>query len=330
MSARLQLTLACGDYEIVRALKDGTVKPDGIELTVLTEMDSNTRHHRFLQGREFDVAELSACSYVIARGLGQDFQALPVFLHRRFRHGAVYINTSKSIREPRDLNGRTIGAKSWTASAILWMRGILESEYGVDLRSITWLTDLDEHVVGFRPPEDFNVSRIPESAGIEDMLVAGDVDALLHPDIIQPMIDGDPRVARLFADYRAEQIRYYRKTQIFPIMHVLGIKPEIVERHPWVPLNLMAAFNKAKAIAMRRLENPRIVPLVLFREAWEEQQQIFGPDPWEYGLGARNTKNLETLVGYCRSQGLISRPLALDQLFLNPTAGHKRDGVFRY
>jgi 4,5-dihydroxyphthalate decarboxylase len=330
MSARLPLTLACGDYEIVRALKEGSVEPDGIELTVLTQMDSNTRHHRFLQGREFDVAELSACSYVIARGLGQPFMSLPVFLHRRFRHGAIYINTTKGISRPSDLNGRTLGAKSWTATAILWMRGILESEYGVDLRSITWLTDLDDHVEGFEPPKDFKVRRIGDDQSIERMLAEGEVDALLHPDIIQPIVDGDPRVARLFPDYPQEQVRYYQKTGIFPIMHVLGILPEIVERHPWVPMNLMEAFTKAKAIAMRRMDNPRIVPLVLFREAWEEQQEIFGADPWEYGLGPRNVKNLETLVGYCYDQGLIGRRLELDELFLNPTAGSKRDGVFRY
>jgi 4,5-dihydroxyphthalate decarboxylase len=330
MSAKLPLTLACGDYEIVRVLKEGTVKPDGIELTVLTQMDSNTRHHRFLQGREFDVAEMSACSYVIARGMGQAFTSLPVFLHRRFRHGSIYINTTKGIRSPKDLNGRTLGAKSWTTTAILWIRGILESEYGVDLRSITWLTDLDDHVKDFKPPKDFKVRRIPHDQSIESMLVEGEVDALLHSDIIQPMLDGDARVARLFPDYRQEQVRYYQKTGIFPIMHVLGILPEIVERHPWVPLNLMAAFNQAKAVAMRRMENPRIVPLVLFREAWEEQQEIFGPDPWEYGLGPRNVKNLETLVGYCHDQGLIPRKLGLDELFLNPTAGAKRDGIFRY
>jgi len=330
MSTRLQLTLACGDYEIVRALKDGSVVPDGIELVVLTGTDSNTRHHRFLQGGEFDVAELSACSYLIARGMGHALTSLPVFLHRRFRHGAFYVNTTKGIRRPKDLEGRKIGAKSWTASAILWMRGILQSEYGVDLRSITWLTDLDEHIEGFVPPKDFKVSRIPDDRSIEDMLVAGEIDALLHPDIIQPMEDKDPRVARLFADFRGEQVRYFQKTSIFPIMHVTAIKPEIVERHPWVPYNLVTAFNKAKGIAMQRMENPRVVPLVLWREEWEAQRELFGRDPWEYGLTPGNIRNLETLVGYAHGEGLIPRRMRLDELFLNPTAGAKRDGIFRY
>lgn len=329
MANRLSLTLACGDYEIVRALKDGTVKPDGIDLTVLTQMDSNTRHHRFLKGREFDVAEVSACSYVTARGQELPFQALPVFLHRRFRHGAMYINTTKGIKHPRDLEGRRIGVKAWQASAVLWMRGILASEYGVPLKSISWVTDLDEHVDRPSPP-GFNITSAPDNTSVEDMLVEGKLDGLLHPDLLPQMTAKDPRIARLFPDFRGEQIAYFKKTGLFPIMHVLGILPEIVVKYPWVPHNLLNAFNKAKTMAMQRMDNPRVVPLALWREAWEEQEEIFGADPWEYGLGPRNVKNLETLVGYCHEHGLIERPIPLDELFLNPGTGHKREGLFRY
>ena len=330
MSKKLHLTIACGDYEIIRPLKDGRVQADGIELTFLTDMDSNTRHHRFMHGQEYDVAELSACTYLIARGMGQEMMSLPVFLHRRFRHGAMYVNTKAGIRTPRDLNGRTVGAKSWTATAILWMRGILESEYGVDLRSITWLTDLDEHIEGFTPSHDFKVSRIRDDRSIEDMLVTGEVAALLHPDIIEPMEARDPRVARLFPDFRGEQIAYFRKTGIFPVMHVTVVKPAVLERHPWVAHSLMVAFNRAKAITMKRMENPRMIPLALWREEWETQREVFGPDPWQYGLTPANVHNLETMIGYAHDQGLIPRRLRLDELFLNPTAGAKRDGIFRF
>ena len=328
MSARLPLTLACGDYEIVRALRDGSVKPDGIELTVLTEMDSNTRHNRFLKGREFDAAEVSSCAYITAKGQGLPFTALPVFLHRRFRHGFIFVNTGKGIRQPKDLIGRKVGLKSWQNSALTWLRGILEHEYGVAHRSIEWVCDLDEHVA-FTPPAGLQLARVRDDQSVEAMLAEGEIDALLHPDIIEPLLARDPRVGRLFPDYRAEQIRYFQSTGIFPIMHFLGLNPELVERHPWVPLNLQIAFDKAKAIAMKRIENPRRMPIVLAMEALEEQQEIFGPDPWEYGLGARNRKNLETLVGYCHEQGLTPRRLTLDELFLNPSVGAKRDGVFR-
>ena len=328
--ADLKLTLACGDYEITRPLTDGSVKAEGIEFVPDTRYGAKERHWAMAKEDAYDICEFNAPAYVMARDRGRAWTALPVFAHRRFRHGAMYINTGKAIAGPQDLAGRKVGVKSWTATAILWMRGILESEHGVPLRSIDWLTDLDDHVEGFSPPQDFRVTRIGADRDIETMLAEGEVDALLHPDIIKPMVDGDPRVARLFPDVRAEQISYYRKTGIFPIMHVLGLRPEIVERHPWVPASLMTAFDKAKALAMRRMDNPRIVPLALWREAWEEQREIFGPDPWEYGLGPANVKNLETLVGYCHAQGLTSRRLTLDELFLNPTAGAKRDGVFRY
>ena len=190
------------------------------------------------------------------------------------------------------------------------------------------MSDLDEHVA-FTPPKGLKLSGIRDDQSIETMLAEGEVDALLHPDLIEPMLAKDPRVARLWPDYRGEQINYFKKTGIFPIMHVLGLKPELVERHPWVPHNLMIAFNKAKTMAMQRMANPRMVPLVLYLEAWEEQQEIFGADPWAYGLTPANAKNLETLVGYCHEHGIIERQLTLDELFLNPTAGAKRDGKFR-
>ena len=141
---KLQLTLACGDYEIVRALKEGIVQPDGIELTILTGMDSTTRHWRFLRNNEFDVAEVSSSSYIVSRDRNMPFRAIPVFLHRRFRHGFIFINKTKGISKPTDLIGRRVGVKSYQVSAILWLRGILEHEYGVPHTSIEWFSERDD------------------------------------------------------------------------------------------------------------------------------------------------------------------------------------------
>ena len=151
MPKNIPLTLACGNYEIVRALKDGVVAPDGIDLTILTDMDSTTRHWRFLREGHFDVAETSCSSYIVARDAGLPITAIPVFLHRRFRHGFVFINTSKGIKSPKDLIGKKIGIKSFLVTAIHWMRGILEHEYGVPVKSIYWVAELDEDVE-FTPP----------------------------------------------------------------------------------------------------------------------------------------------------------------------------------
>ena len=328
MSKRIPLTLACGDYEIVRALKEGTVAPDGIELTLLTDMDSSTRHWRFLRNREFDVAEASASSYLAARGQGHPFQAIPVFLHRRFRHGFVFINTGKGIRKPADLVGRRIGVKSFLTTATLWLRGILEHEYGVPHRSIEWYAELDEDI-DFAPAPGLKIVRLPQEKSVETMLAEGEIDALLHSDLIKPFLAKDPRVARLFPDHKREEIAYYRKTGIFPIMHVMGIKTELLDRHPWIAVNLYNAFEKAKALAMRRMENPRIVPLAWYREAWEEQQELLGADPWTYGLTPQNVKTLETLIGYSHEQGLIDRAIPVDELFVNVLPGRKRGEEFR-
>jgi 4,5-dihydroxyphthalate decarboxylase len=326
--SKLPLTLACGEYEIVRALMDGAVEPDGIDLNVLTEMDSTTRHWRFLRNREFDLAEVSCSSYLTARDQDLPFDAIPVFLHRRFRHGFIFINTGKGIRTPQDLAGRKIGLKQFQATAIVWMRGILQHEYGVPLDTIEWFCELDE-TIDFEPPRHFKITHLPQERSVERMLADGELDAVLHPDLIHPLLEQDTRVARLFPDYRREETAFYQKTGIFPIMHVLGIRREVIERHPWVAITMFNAFEKAKGLAMKRLTNPRIVPLAWYREAWEEQEKLLGPDPWEYGLTKNNRFNLDTLIGFACEQGLIRRKPALDELFIDIFQGRKRGVEFR-
>jgi 4,5-dihydroxyphthalate decarboxylase len=321
---KIELTLACGDYEIVRPLKDGEVKPDGIDLTVLTSMPPSPRHWRFLRKQEYDMAEVSCSGYLAARDQGLPFHALPVFLHRRFRHGFIFINNGKGIKKPADLIGRKVGSKAFLFTACVWIRGILEHHYGVPQKSIDWYTELDEDVE-FTPPPGLRVTRLRHEQDSEAMLAEGELDALIHPDLIKPLLSNDPRVGRLFPDYKAEEFAFYRKTGIFPIMHVLGIRQDVVDKYPWVAVNMYRAFQEAKAIAMQRMVNPRIVPLAWYREAWEEQEQVLGHDPWEYGLTDKNRHVLESLIGFAHEQGLISRPIPLDQLFLDVTQGRKRE-----
>src|SRR5476651_2165868 len=228
MSKKLALTFACGDYEIVRPLIDGRVQADGVDLTILTNMDSATRHWRFLRGREFDVAEVSASSYLAALNNDWPFRAIPVFLHRRFRHGFMFINTTKGISKPADLKGRKIGVKTMMTTAVLWMRGTLEHEYGVPLKSIEWFAELEDDVA-VKLPTDLKLKPLPDNKSVETMLAEGELDAVLHSDLIKPFLAKDPRVARLFPDHKSEEIAYYRKTGIFPIMHVLGLRQSLVE-----------------------------------------------------------------------------------------------------
>jgi len=320
MSKQVHLTLACGDYEIIRALKEGTVKPDGIEMTVLTDMTSDIRHWRMIRNHEFDVAELSMSNYLMAKYIGLPFAAIPVFLHRRFRHGFIFLNATKNIRKPTDLVGKKVGLRNFQATANLWIRGILEHEYQVPHKSIQWFKQ-DEEEVEWSPPSGLYIQRVAAEKNVERMLVEGELDALIHPELIQPILDKDKRVTRLFSSYRDLEIEYFKRTGIFPIMHTTAIKQEVVEKYPWVPINLMQAFEKSKTAAYNRMENPRIVPLAWFRHFLEEQDEILGADPWVYGLGDNNRKNLEMLMQYSQEQGLLGRKMALDELFIN-TAGH--------
>lgn len=314
MNAKLHLTLAAGDYESIRALKEGAVQPEGIELTILTDMTPEVRHARMLRGRQFDVAELSMSNYMVAKDEGLPFVAIPVFLHRRFRHGFVFINSSKGINNAKDLIGKKVGVGSYHATANLWMRGILEHEFGLPHNAIHWFKEFEEKIP-WQAPAGLRIEKVPPGKNIVDMLLDGELDAVIDPEVIQPVAVKDRRVRRLFPNYRELEIDYFKRTGIFPIMHTTAIKQEIVERHPWVPQALMKAFEASKQRTYKRLENPRIVPLAWFRSFIEEQEQIFGADPWIYGLGEANRKNIATLMQYSHEQGLIRRKLALEELF---------------
>ena len=314
MSSRLPLTLACADMEIIRPLKEGLVRPEGIDLTVVTNMDSVERHSRFLKGNEFDVAEISLSSFMIARDQNFPAAAIPVFMSRRFGHGFIYINTGKGIRTPADLIGRKVGVKQLQFTVNVLIRGILQHEYGVPQTSIEWVSEFEE-LLDFTPPPGMKITRLNDGQSVEKMLAAGEIDAMMHPDRIAPIRKKDPRVGQLFPNFKDDEIAYFRKTGLFPIMHLMAIRQEVVESHPSAVVNLFNAFNESKKIAMKRMESPRQVPLVWYRAAWEEQEEIIGPDPWEYGGTERNVKNVNTIAGYAHDQGLTRRKYTFHDLF---------------
>ena len=320
MASRLKLTVACGDYEIVRALKDGVVEADGIELILLTGMGPRERHWRLARRDEFDVCEENVGAYFMARDRGHPLTAIPVFMHRRFRHGFVFINTQAGITAPKDLIGKKVGGTNFQPASNIWMRGILEEHYGVPHRGITWMVDRSEDVP-FTPPAGLRIEMKGSEKSLSNMLADGDLPAMISPTIPAPFVQGDKRIARLFPDYKQIEIDYFRATGIFPIMHVTTVKQEIVDKYPWVPTNLVKAFEAAKQIAYRRVANPRMIPLAWVRTAVEEQEEILGSDPWAYGLNPANRKNLETVLRYTHQQGLIRNPMPLDELFADTDLG---------
>src|SRR5665213_2205298 len=272
MPKKLSLTLAMGDNEIVRPLISGKVAVDGVDLTILTDMDSATRHWRFLRNGEFDAAEVSSSSYLAARDNDWPFRAIPVFLHRRFRHGFMFINTSKGISKPSDLKGRKIGVKTMMTSAILWMRGILQHEYGVPLNSIEWFAELDDDVE-VRLPPDIKYTRLPDDKSVETMLAEGELDAVFHSDFVKPFLAKDKRVARLFPDHKVEEMAYYQRTGIFPIMHVVGIRKALRRNILGSPSICSVPLTRRKTLPCNAwpirasCRSPGIVPLGKSRSA---------------------------------------------------------------
>ena len=311
---KLKLSLLCGDYEIVRALKDGTVKPEGMELEVGGYPGASAIHDRVARGKACDINEYNGGHYVVQKAHGRDdITAIPVFLHRRFRHGFIYVNTSKGIMKPSDLAGRRVACRTIGAAAAYWMRAHLE-EHGAPHSSITWVIESPDEA-SEQAPKELKIEVVPRGKKVEDMVLEGEVDAIIQPNVNRACAEGDPRIRRLWPDYKAVELEYYRRTGLFPIMHVTTVPTRLVEKHPWIVRSLTLAFEESKQLAYRRLANPRNVPLVFFRSYWEEERSTFGSDPWEYGLSELNQRNYDTLVGYVHDQVLVGTRPTLADLF---------------
>ncbi|CAN0442098.1 unnamed protein product, partial [Phaeothamnion confervicola] len=231
--ADLQLKLACGDYELTRPLVSGAVKPDGIELVPDTRFLARDRHWAMSQHNAYDVCEFNAPAYIMARDSGVAWTALPVFAHRRFRHGFVFVNPASGIREPKDLIGKRVGGLNFTPAGNVFIRGVLEEEYGVPHRSIHWFTRRGEDIA-FEPHAGLRIDRLGPEENMDDMLADGRLDARMEPEYPTAFLAGDPRCVQLFADPKSVETDYFKRTGIFPIMHVTVVRREILDQHPWV------------------------------------------------------------------------------------------------
>ncbi|MGH6741297.1 MAG: ABC transporter substrate-binding protein [Bradyrhizobium sp.] len=315
MASRLQLTIACDDFDHIRTLMDGTIKPQGIDLVFITELTNPERHGRMVRDLAFDICELNMPTYLIARAAGVPITAIPIFLFRRFRHGHVFVNRDAGIASPKDLIGKRIGSTTLQPASNVWINGILQEHHGVPFREQTWVLERDEDAP-FTPPPWLKIEQVPRGKTAISMLLNGELPAAMTPQTPKPILDGDQRIARLFPNYVERERAYYQATGIFPIMHVTAIKNELVERYPWVPMMLCRAFEEAKHLAYQRMANVRVVPLPWFAAHWEEERKLFGPDPWAYGLSETNRKVIDTVVRYANEQGLISRRMPADEIFV--------------
>ncbi len=248
MAAKIRFSVAIGDYEIIRALKEGAVEADGLELVVLTGHGPRERHWRMARNQEFDVCEFNVGGYLMSRDHGDPLAAIPVFLHRRFRHGFAFVNVNSGIKSPKDLIGKRVGGTNFQPAGNIWLRGIFEQHYGVPHKEITWVVDRSEDVP-FTPPPGLKIEMIPAGKSMDTHARRGrdpgDDQSLHSRAHSQWRQAGRPLVSRL----QNVEREYFQQTGIFPIMHVTVMKQEIVDKYPWAAVSLVKAFEKAKNLA---------------------------------------------------------------------------------
>jgi 4,5-dihydroxyphthalate decarboxylase len=320
----IQLTLACEDYDRTRPLKDGIIKPDGIELNYML-MPVEEIFWRMMKYGEFDVSELSMGAFLTAAARGhRPFIALPVFPSRTFRHRCIFVNSAAGIERPEDLRGKRIGVPEYSMTAAVWLRGLFQHEYGVPPEAMHWIQAGEEEPgrkdrVAFEMPPGVRLESVADRT-LNEMIESGAIDAMISPRMPSCFIQGSRRVRRLFPDYKQVEIDYFRKTGLFPIMHVIVIHKTIYERHRWVAQALYKAFYAAKALCMQKLYDTNVlrVSLPWTSAEYEQTRDLMTEDYWPYGL-APNRKNLETLHEYLFEQGLIQQKLNLDELFARET-----------
>jgi 4,5-dihydroxyphthalate decarboxylase len=294
-----------------QALKDGSVRPrtfefDFVEVPVLID-----GFRRMVRGLEFDVAELALSTYLCAREHGKRFTALPIFLVRAFHHGAILVNTKAGIKTPKDLEGRKVGVnRGYTVTTGLWARGVLQSQYGVDLSKITWVLSGDEHVAEYRPPA--NVIPIEPGKKMADMLIAGELAAAIgvevdHPDV-QPLI---PNAAE--AGFEALRSRGH-----YPANHLVVVRDELLQAHPDLAADVFEAFAESKRQYVAKLKAGQIENPTGVDKMHQRVMEITGRDPLPYGIEP-NRQMLEEWTSHCLSQGIITRPVAVDELFAPAT-----------
>ena len=318
---RFRLTLSCNEYDRTRFLVDGTVKVEGIDLTIVS-LPSEERHRRFSQNLEFDVCELQMGVFLGWMARGAPFTAIPVFPHRKFCHGNVLVSGASGIQKPEDLAGKTIGMRAHFNPVSLWMRGILEEEYGAPARSLKIRTNQQEQVPGWQPPAWMDIERLPKGQKIEDVLPHGTIDACMLPEITPKHTGGIPGVRRLWPNFREVEKAYYVRTKIFPIRHVVVVKNSILESHPWVARNLVEAFTKAKEMGIKHVSDTRRSFLAWYGAELEEERELFGADAWPYNI-KDNRVVLETMARYAEMVGVTDRRLEIKEMFAESALGEE-------
>lgn len=319
---KLEISLSCGNYDRTLAVFDGRAPIEGCEVTAIPLEPEEAFHRAFRYG-EFDVTEISMSSHMMTTARGDnEYIAIPAFLSRVFRHSGIYVRTDRGITKPQDLRGKTIGVPEYQITANVWIRGILEDEYGVKPSDIKWRRGgIEEPGRGERSPIDLDPSidlqQIPDDKSLSGMLESGEIDGYIGARAPSCFARGAPHVGRLFGDYLQAEQDYFRRTKIFPIMHMVGIRRKLVEDNPWLPVSVYKAFLKAKMLAVKELDEFAALSVTL---PWmvhhhDAAKALMGSDYWPYGLDAINRNVIDTFARYHHEQGLSKRRVAPEELF---------------
>jgi 4,5-dihydroxyphthalate decarboxylase len=318
----LRLNLACNDYDRCRPLIDGRVKPEGIDLDI-TILKPRELFPRMLDNREFHASELSLGSYasLVARD-ESPFVAIPVALSKIFRHSCIYVRNHAGIAKPEDLKGKRVGTTQYGATAIVTIKGMLQDECGVAPRDMSWFigglnTPTEKPLIPLHLPKDIDLQFLAGGSTLEAMLERGELDALFSIYLPKLFLEGSPRIARLFPNFKQVEQDYYRRTRIFPIMHTVVIRKDVYRHSPWVAASLYRAFCRARDLAVRPLydTDALMVALPWLIDHVEESRRTFGEDFWAYGLEA-NRPSWDALCRYVYEQGLAPRRIAPEELFV--------------
>ncbi|CAH0148783.1 hypothetical protein [Microbacterium sp. Bi121] len=322
--SRLRLTFACGDYDRTRAIAEGGVVAEGIDITYL-RLPVEETFFRMARHREFDVAEMSLSTYVstlntLDRGEQSPFVAIPVYTSRQFRHGGMFVHDGAGVSEPADLRGKRVGMPEMQLTACVWQRGILADRHDLPLDAVSFATGGIEkpgRIEKGAVDVPFEVAPIPSDRTLSEMIGTGEIDAFFGPRIPSSFEGPGSRVRRLFPDTKATEVEYFRDTGIFPIMHVVVIRRDVYEANPWTAQSLMQALNLARADAVERNYD---ASALRFMEPWlmmhlEEARELMGLDYWSYGVGERDRKVLDTFLRYHQEQGLSANRRTVEDLF---------------
>jgi len=318
--ADIAITVASGEYDRTRAIKDGVVKVAGCAIAYHV-VEPNQLFVRNLKNQEFDISEMSFSTYITLRDQRKaHYTAIPVFLSRAFRHSAIFVRTDRGIASPADLRGKCVGTPEYLTTMLVWMRGMLADEYGLAPSDLRWrlggLEPAAREPAKSEAAPDVEIETIPAGKSLAGMLEAGEIDAVFSARPPSCFMRGAANVARLFPDYRAAEQAYYRKSGIYPLMHAVGIRNSLLEQHPWMARRLFDAFAKAKDIAVADFEKLSAFALTLpwIEAEYRATQAVLGTDIWPYGL-VPNRKAIDTLCRHLYEQGFTSRRMGAEELF---------------